>query len=212
MPPPTTTPLRADARRNRDQILDAAARAFVEVGPDVPMDEIARRAGVGVGTLYRRFADRESLVVAVVRNSLDALRERVRTATENEPRAWDALVQSMSFSRELRLSLPSTSELPPGLAGAVRNDPGTRQVREELTGMIVRLVTAAQQEGSLRTDVGPGDVTQLFALVYRAAPTRPDDPADLATNRALAVILDGLTTRGHTPLPGQPLGAGDLRR
>lgn len=155
--------------------------------------------------------------MAVVHHSLDALLQKVRAAAENEPRAWDALVQSMSFSRELRISLPSTSELPPAPAAAVRADPvradpGTRRVREELTKIIDQLVAGAQREGSLRTDVGAGDVTQLFALVYRAAPTRADDPADLATSRALAVILDGLTTGGLTVLPGQPLGSGDLGR
>ena len=64
---PTPLPLRADAQRNREQLIDAAARTFLTGGPDVPMEEIAREAGVGVGTLYRRFADRESLMVASTR-------------------------------------------------------------------------------------------------------------------------------------------------
>ncbi len=191
--------------------MDAAARAFADVGSDVPMDEIARRAGVGVGTLYRRFADRESLVVAVVRSSLDALLQKIRAAAEDEPRAWGALVQSMSFSHELRLTLPRTADLPPALAAAVRADAGTARLRAELTELVERLVAAAQQEGSLRADVGPGDVTHLFALVYRSAPTRAEDPDDIVTSRALAVILDGLTTGGNTDLPGRPLETGDLR-
>nr|WP_238440965.1 helix-turn-helix domain-containing protein [Frankia sp. AgW1.1] len=64
------TRLRADARRNRDRIIATAKLAFADDGPDVPMEEIARLAGVGVGTLYRRFPDRDALVVAVVRDSL----------------------------------------------------------------------------------------------------------------------------------------------
>lgn len=211
MPPPTT-PLRADAQRNRDQILEAAARVFVESGVDVAMDEIARTAGVGIGTLYRRFPDRESLVVAVVQRSLATLLERIRAAAADEPRAWDALVVSMSFSRELRLSLPPTPEMSPLLSAAVRADAGISALRTELTDITDRLVAAAQREGILRADVGTGDVIQLFALVYRAAPTTADDDlAHRSTSRALAVILDGLTAGSHTTLPGPPLRSGELQ-
>ena len=204
--------LRADARRNRDQIVAVAARAFVENGPDVPMDEIARIAGVGVGTLYRRFADRESLMVAVLQHNLESLLEKIRTAAEEEPRAWDALLQSMSYSRELRGSLPMTSTLPSNLAAAIRSDPTVRGLRRELAEVTDRLVAAAQQEGTLRSDVGAGDVAQLFTLVYRAAPTTADGTADLGSRRALAVLLDGLRAGEREPLPGAPLDTADLER
>jgi AcrR family transcriptional regulator len=128
---PLAVPLRADAARNLRRILTAAAEAFAEQGGDVAMEEIARRAGVGVGTLYRRFPDREALVVAVVRDSFATLAETMRVA-------------------------------------------------------------------------------QLFALVFRAG--RPDGGrgSDLASSRALAVVLDGLRTGGHTALPGRPLAPRDL--
>jgi AcrR family transcriptional regulator len=212
VPNAATPSLRADARRNREQLLTAAARAFVEEGPEVPMEEIARSAGVGVGTLYRRFADREALMVAVVQHNLESLLEKIRGAAEDEPRAWDALVRSMSYSRELRISLPATSLLPPALASAVRNDPVVRRLRQELTDVTNRLVHAAQQEGTLRPDVGAGDVAQLFTLVYRATPATGDHVADLAATRALAVILDGLRTGPHGTLPGRPLDTADLER
>ncbi|MFL6065050.1 MAG: TetR/AcrR family transcriptional regulator [Friedmanniella sp.] len=209
---PPSPVLRADAQRNRDQILAAAARTFVEDGADVPMEEIARVAGVGVGTLYRRFADRESLMVAVVQHNLQSLLDKIRAAVAEEPLAWDALVRSMSYSRELRLSLPTTRALSPRLAAAVREDPTVRRLRDELTEVTDRLVAAAQREGSLRADVGAGDVAQLFTLVYRATPTTAADDADLPTRRALAVILDGLRAGAHDPLPGRPLDTGDLER
>jgi len=204
--------LRADAQRNRDQIVAAAARAFVEDGADVPMDEVARIAGVGVGTLYRRFADRESLMVAVLQHNLESLLEKIRTAAEEEPRAWDALVRSMSYSRELRGSLPMTSTLPSNLVAAIRADPAVRRLRHELAEVTDRLVAAAQREGTLRSDVGAGDVAQLFTLVYRATPTTADEMADLGSQRALAVILDGLRTGDRGSLPGGPLDTGDLER
>jgi AcrR family transcriptional regulator len=207
-----TPALRADARRNREQILVAAGRSFVDDGIDVSMDRIARDAGVGTGTLYRRFPDRETLFVAVVQHNLESLLAKIRAAAAEEPRAWDALVRSMSYSRELRLLLPSSSMLPPALAAAVRDDPALRRLRSDLTEVCDELVAAAQRDGTLRPDVGAGDVTQLFAMVYRATPTIADETADLASARALAVILDGLRADRHDPLPGRPLETSDLQR
>ena len=208
----TPAPLRADAQRNREQLIAAAARTFVADGPDVPMEEIAREAGVGVGTLYRRFADRESLMVAVAQTSLEGLLTRVRAAAEEEQLAWDALVRSMSYLRELKLSLPSADPLPPALSSAVRADPTVRRLRQDLDAFTERLVAAAQAEGTLRADVGAGDVVRLFALVYRAAPTPGHPAAEQATERAVAVLLDGLRTGPHAPLPGHPVSAADLSR
>ena len=203
--------LRADARRNRDQIIAAAARAFVEDGPDVPMDQIARAAGVGVGTLYRRFADRESLMVAVLQHSLATLLDDVRRAAAEEPRAWDALVVSMSYSRELRASVPIASSLPPEQAARLHDDPVVRGLRRELSEAADELVRAAQQEGTLRPDVGGGDVTRLFSLVRRGAQNPRDEAADLGSRRALGVILDGLRAAGHEALPGRPIRTRDLQ-
>ena len=204
---PTT--LRADAHRNREQILAAATTVFAEQGPDVPLEEIARAAGVGVGTLYRRFPDREALFLAVRRRSLEALLQEVRNAADEEPRAWDALVRSMSYSRELRLSMRPARFLTPAVAEALHHDPVLQDLRAQLVAVLDRLVAAAQQEGSLRPDVGAGDLAQLFALVYRGA-DRPDGVAELAASRALAVILDGLSTGPRAPLPGRPLTPADV--
>jgi AcrR family transcriptional regulator len=210
VPAPPSVPLRADAARNRRQILRAAAEVFAEQGADVPMEEIARHAGVGVGTLYRRFPDREALVVAVAHDSIQALVQKMRTAAEQEPRAWDALVRSMSYSQELKLSIPATSQPTATLPAAIKNDPGIRELRRELTQVLGQLVDQAQAEGTLRTDVGAGDVAQLFALVYRAGRSSRNARSDIAASRALAVILDGLRTSPHTTLPGQPLAPEDL--
>ena len=204
--------LRADARRNRDQILAAAAHAFAVSGTDVPMEEIARAAGVGVGTLYRRFADREALVVAVVQHEVERLLGRVRVATAEEPSAFDALVRSMSRARELKLLLPAPNLLPPNLAAAIRDDPVVQRQRRELRELLDTLVEAAQQEGTLRPDVGAGDVAQLFTLVHRARPAGTREVTDLAATRAMAVILDGLRTGPRGSLPGEPLRTGGLER
>src|SRR5688572_25450825 len=97
--------LRADAQRNREQIIDAARALFVERGADVPMEEIAHRAGVGVGTLYRRFPDREALIRAV---ALDTFRRVVAlacAAEAEEPDGWRALTRFVRQSAaDLRLA------------------------------------------------------------------------------------------------------------
>src|SRR4051794_29077547 len=99
------TPLRADARRNRDQIIAAARVIFVEQGADVPMEEIARTAGVGVGTLYRRFPDRDALIRAVAVDNFDRVLIDAKAAAEEEPTAWAALVWLLHQSVELQLSV-----------------------------------------------------------------------------------------------------------
>ncbi|WP_091079244.1 TetR/AcrR family transcriptional regulator [Microlunatus sagamiharensis] len=205
-------PLRADAARNLRRILTAAAEAFAEQGGDVAMEEVARRAGVGVGTLYRRFPDREALVVAVVRDSFQTLVDTMREAQQQEPRAWDALVRSMSHSQELRLSTPPSGPLAAPSRAALVADPVIRGLRDDFVEVLEQLVERAQAEGDLRDDVGAGDVAQLFALVVKAGRPGGGRGADLASGRALAVVLDGLRTGGRTTLPGRPLAPGDLAR
>ena len=96
--------LRADAARHRKQILAAATEAFTHGNLDLPMAKVARAAGIGVGTLYRRFADREALVLAVIEDSLIAVLAQTRAAAE-EPDAWDGLARSMTSTPELTLVL-----------------------------------------------------------------------------------------------------------
>ena len=209
---PPVTPLRADAARNLRRILTAAAEAFAEQGGDVPMEEVARRAGVGVGTLYRRFPDREALVVAVVRDSFETLVDTMRAAQQQEPRAWQALVRGMSHSQELRLSTPPTGPLAAASRAALAADPGIRALRGAFVEVLEQLVERAQAEGDLRDDVGAGDVAQLFALVVKAGRPGGGRGSDIASSRALAVVLDGLRTSARTALPGRPLTPRDVIR
>ncbi|ONH33362.1 helix-turn-helix domain-containing protein [Pseudofrankia asymbiotica] len=224
--------LRADARRNRDRIIATATQAFADDGPDVPMEEIARLAGVGVGTLYRRFPDREALVVAVVRDSLATTLARARAAADSdaaaaadpatkadpatadpaaaEGRAWDALVNSLNPSHELRLTMRLTSLFSPTTAAAVRADPAITRIRREYAETLDALVLAAQAEGSLRPDVGSGDVAHLLSLAAYGLSRAPDATAEIAFDRARAIILDGLRAHPTAPLPGHPLTTTDL--
>ncbi|WP_246530958.1 TetR/AcrR family transcriptional regulator [Streptomyces bathyalis] len=204
------TPLRADALRNRRKILAAAKEMFAVRGPDVPMEDVARRAAVGVATLYRRFPDRETLIRAVARDTFARVLEESRAAVAEEPGAWEALVRMLRSSRELQLSvqLAVHSQL---ARDTIRDDPGTGRFRDELLGVLDRVVKAAQEEGTLRGDIGTGDVAALLSLLLRRTPDPPDGSAGVAAERAMGLMLDGLRARpGNTSLPGDPLSVGDF--
>lgn len=203
------TPLRADARRNRDQIIAAAKAIFAAEGPDVPMEEVARKAAVGVGTLYRRFPDRESLIRAVARDNFSQMLTQARGAVAEEPTAWEALVRILRQSRELELSAQLAMHSP--LAWAViRDDPTTQQFRGAMFDTLDDVVHAAQAEGSLRPDVDTGDVTILISLLLRRMRNSSEKDTQLASERALGIMLDGLRAPSRSPLPGLPLTRADL--
>ncbi|MEU0469114.1 helix-turn-helix domain-containing protein [Amycolatopsis sp. NPDC006131] len=203
------TRLRADAQRNRDQIVAAARQVFAAAGPDVPMEEIARAAGVGVGTLYRRFPDREALIRAVARESFAQVLADAREAAAEEPTAFDALVRVIGRSHQLQASvqLALVSERAREI---LKRDPETAASRDALLAELDAIVQAAQAEGLVRADVGTGDVAILFSLVLRQPPA-VDDPALLAFERAAALMLDGLRSSSASPLPGRPITGEDLR-
>jgi AcrR family transcriptional regulator len=201
--------LRADARRNRDQILAAAKAMFARQGPDAPMEEIAREAGVGVGTLYRRFPDRQALIRAVAQDNFAAVLAETRAAVAAEATAWDALVRIVRQSRELQLSV-QLAILSPLARSIIRDDPITGKFRHELLETLDSVVRAAQAEGALRLDVGPGDVAALLSLLLARIPMLPAGPPWLASERALGLMLDGLRAQPGTELPGHPLTIEDF--
>jgi AcrR family transcriptional regulator len=208
---PAVATLRADARRNRDQLVDAAGELFAERGPDVPMEEIARRAGLGVGTLYRRFPDREALVRAVALASFHRVVANARVAAA-EPDGWSGITH---FVRRSVADLRLATWLSMWFARAwaeLRLDAEQRQLRAELLGLLDGLVRRAQREGVMRPDVGVGDLAVLLALVLRPLPGGLAAVTARAIERHVAVVLDGLRTRGGEPLPGRAITLDDLGR
>ncbi|MFR9732054.1 TetR/AcrR family transcriptional regulator [Saccharopolyspora sp. MS10] len=192
-------PLRADARRNRDQIIGAAKELFSTDGPEVPMDEIARRASVGVGTLYRRFPDRESLIRAVARDNFGNVLAHAREA-DAEPTAWDSLVRLLKSSDELHLSV-QLGMASPRAWEIIKSDQVVQDLRDAVLAELDRVVRAAQSEGSLRHDVSTGDVAATYSLLLRR------HTGAAVAERALHIMLDGLRADpGGTrrELPGDP--------
>ncbi|RDG34521.1 TetR/AcrR family transcriptional regulator, partial [Streptomyces corynorhini] len=182
-------PLRADARRNRAQILAAARRVFGARGTDVPMEEIARHAGVGIGTLYRRFPDRNSLVLAVAHDNFARVITEARAAFAEEESAWNALVRLLRTSREIQLGV-QLAVLSPEASHALDADQEATRFRRELLSILDKVVRAAQREGTLRPDVGTGDVAALLSLLLRPMGAMSDLVSWQLSERAAALLLD----------------------
>ncbi|MEU3177122.1 TetR/AcrR family transcriptional regulator [Streptomyces albidoflavus] len=187
---PTETdqrPLRADARRNRERLLVEARRAFAAHGTDTSLEEIARRAGVGIGTLYRHFPHREALLSAVFADAVGELLERARELLEAE-RPCAALVEW------LRSLITHASEYQ-GLSGALMS--ASRGAGSELSrcsdpmrGAGAALLGRAQEAGVVRPDISIGDLLQLTNAIALAAEATPNEP-ELA-DRLLSLTLRGI--------------------
>ncbi|SEF93334.1 DNA-binding transcriptional regulator, AcrR family [Nonomuraea solani] len=202
----TTGGLRADARRNREKLVEAARDLIAEHGTEVSLDDVARRAGVGVGTVYRRFPHRQALVQAVALDDLRRVVDTASTAEAEEPDGWGALGR---FVRAAGDDLPLASRLSAWFApawDAPRTDPENLRLRRSLLRALDRMVARAQAEGAVRADLTGGDLALLLARVLRPLPGLPDGMDD--TDRHLALVLDGL--RPGAPLPGRGPSFEDL--
>lgn len=178
-------PRRADARRNRDGILAAARAAFTAEGPDVSLNEIARRAGVGPGTLYRHFPTRQKLLAAVLADRVERLCDRAEElATDHSPaEALDGWLRA----------LLDHARSDHGLGGvALTDDPADPGLdcHGAIRAAAARVLTNAQQAGVARPDVTPEEMIDLVVGVALTT-GRPDiDPA--RPDRLLTLVLHGL--------------------
>jgi AcrR family transcriptional regulator len=178
-------PLRADARRNREAVLEAARTAFAAEGLTVALDEIARRAGVGPGTLYRHFPTKEALFEAVVQDRLRQLADEGAALA----RSADAGAAFFTFLDRLAAEAGPKRDLFDALASAgVEAGPAVMATADGLRSQITRLLTQAQQAGAVRADIGRADLTALLSGLLFAMRPRPG--ADQAV--VLSVFRDGL--------------------
>jgi AcrR family transcriptional regulator len=181
-----TRPLRADAQRNRDRLLSVAVRAFSQDGPDVPLDAIAREAGVGIGTLYRHFPTREALVEAAYRTELDKLCDAAPTllaqlSPERALRAWmDRFVDYMTTKRGMAEALKAVI--------ASGGNPYAVS-RDRMLAAVGSLLDAGIAAGTLRADVQAADVLASLSGVTLAAAGRDQ------AGRLLDLLLDALRPR-----------------
>jgi AcrR family transcriptional regulator len=215
------TGLRADARRNRERVIAAARALFVERGFDVPLEDVARRADVGIATLYRRFPDRPSLLVAVVLDNLEIVRAELESVSEEGLDAWSGLLRVMrTFVLDLRagVMLPVVvdavrgAEADESLEHAVRI---ATQRREDVLERVTDLVERAQREGSLRADVAAGDVLLGFVQLSRPLPVGSREFNREMALRHFGLFADGLRAApegaaGTTELAGEPITGEDV--
>ncbi len=198
---PTTPdrPLRRDAERNRQLILAAARDAFAEEGLTVTLDEIARRAGVGVGTVYRRFPDKEQLIDALFEDQMQAFATLAEGCLcDVEP--WDGLVRFLEQACHFHACDRGLKEVAlSGTHGLER----VARARELMLPLVVRLVERAQADGSLRPDVRPTDMPLLQLMLGALSElTREVDPE--VWRRFLGIVTDGLRTRRDEPCRLEP--------
>jgi len=202
--------MRADARRNRERLLTAARDAFVEQGLDVPLEDIARRAGVGIATLYRRFADRQALMLEVAREVLRQVTTEAQAALTEEPDAFRALVRYLHRALDLRIAA-----VMPVLSGelTIEYDEDFRRAREDLGSLFETMVHTAQRDGLLRSDIGAGDIGLMVIRLARPLPLPVDRVADGSlAHRQLDVLLDGLRSGSRVPPADPGLTLDDVRR
>jgi AcrR family transcriptional regulator len=188
----------AEARRNDLAVLEAARDVFTALGANAPISAVAERAGVGMGTLYRRYGSKtellQGLCVLAMEQALDAADEALRA---DDP--WTGLVGYIKACVELRSGALAA------LAGQIDTTAEMRSTaRRSMAGM-AEIVTRAHQDGSLRADVTFLDIAWLVEQFSRRAPGRIDPQEERnARSRLMAIALDGLRAPAGDALPGRP--------
>ncbi|PKW09378.1 transcriptional regulator, TetR family [Streptomyces sp. 1222.5] len=198
---------RADAVRNRERIVTAARDMFVEHGPDVPLDEIARRAGVGNATVYRNFPDREALVREVVCSVMDRTAEAAEAALTETGDAFAALERFVHTSADERLSA-----LCPMMSDTFdKHHPDLEASRERVEQLVEEVMGRAKAAGQLRPDVGVGDLMIVAAQLSRPPAGTDCIRGDRFVHRHLQLFLDGLRAPARSALPGTAVTIEELR-
>lgn len=184
-------PLRADARRNRAAIVRAARTVFAKYGREAQMDDVARRAKVGVGTLYRHFPTKDALLVALIEDRFARMAEAARESLEiADP--WEALETFLRRGAEVHARDRALSQ-------AVGDEPGRIAAAAMAAGMPIlleELVRRGQDASVVRPDARWEDIPMIFCSLGSVA-----GPPRASWERMLAVILDGLRAPGAAPLP-----------
>jgi AcrR family transcriptional regulator len=199
---------RADALRNRERIVAAAREMFTEFGPEVPLDEIARRAGVGNATVYRNFPDRDALVREVVCSVMDRTSEAAEQALAETGDAFEALERFVHTAADERIS----ALCPMVQSTFDKNHPDLEAARERVEQTVKELMDRAKEAGQLRPDVAVGDLMIVVAQLSRPPAGTDCLVNDRFVHRHLQLFLDGLRAPARSVLPGAPVTVEDLRR
>ncbi len=199
----TKRPLRADAERNRQLLLDAAKELFAERGLHVSLDDIAKRAGVGVGTAYRRFSSRSELIEALFDERIDQMVELGEQCLEIED-PWEGLVAFIERSTELQSSDRGLKEI---LLGSGEGKEKIGEIRERMRPIGSELIERAKESGDLRPDFAPQDLPMLQIMLGGVADASATVEPGL-WRRYLELLLIGMRAEGECSRP--PLEWGEM--
>jgi AcrR family transcriptional regulator len=188
---------RADALRNRDLLIAAAAAAFAARGAEVPLEDIARDAGVGIGTLYRHFPTRESIVEAVYRHEIDVLCDSADQLLETMP-PDQALAEWMQlFVRHVATKRGMSSLLKPLMSS---NASFSEQTRGRASAAASKLLEAGVAAGTVRADVDGADLLRAVGGICMST----DQERSEASQRLVSLLFDGLRHGARAPSPIPP--------
>lgn len=195
-PPSGVRAPRTDALRNRQVLLAAAAEAFAEIGTDVTVAEIAQRAGIAKGTVFRHFPAKEDLIAAIMGEIIDDLvGTAVGLSTASDPAA--ALLEFMTHGVE---KLAGNRGLCDVVGRPSLQQASVRTGIDHLCEVVEALVDRAQRQGAIRAEITGADIVLLLAGVHQtAAPVAQAEPQ--LWRRYLALVFDGIRARGAEPLP-----------
>lgn len=198
------TPRRADAARNDARILAAARDVFVELGAEAPVSVIAERAGVGMGTLYRRYPSKEDLIRALSLATMEDTRKAAEEAYAH-PDPWQGFVTFIDTCVEAGV------DGSPRLTGSFAVTDEILQASRRARDAVQRLVERAQAAGALRDDVNAHDVVLVLHVLRELRVAHRDRDPGLR-QRFTAIVLDGLRADAARPLPAPPATWADVVR
>jgi AcrR family transcriptional regulator len=185
----TERPLRADARRNRERILESARTVFAEHGADAQIDDVARQAGVGVGTVYRHFPTKEALLVELLREKFRLFAARCREALEHDGEPFALLQDLLRRNAE---TMASDAAVQHALAGAGEHIWRQAQAeQQDLIALTGELIARARGAGTIRQDVGPNDIAMLMCGLSSTMGAKPG----FDWRRHLDLVIDMLRAR-----------------
>jgi AcrR family transcriptional regulator len=188
--------LRRDAARNRDKLIEAAQAVFAEQGLDVPLDAVADRACVGIGTLYRRFPTRDALVAAAFEGRVT---EYVRAAEEalEDPDPWISFTGFVEHVAEMQAADRGVGEV---FTRTLPAAPGLEDLREQGYAFVVRLIERAKLAGRLRADFTPEDLP-LLLMANAGVVEATGNAAPAASRRFIALMLEACRADGASVIP-----------
>ena len=184
---PSQRPLRRDAERNRQRILDAARVVFAERGLSGSHDDIAREAGVGVGTVYRRFPDKEQLIDALFEARIEEIVDIARAAVDH-PDPWEALVGYLVRMQELQSEDRGLKEI---LLGGARGPERAVAARALIVPLVAQILQRAKDAGVVRRDIELTDLPLIQLAIGTVAEASRDVAPDV-WRRTMTLVLDGL--------------------